>query len=270
MMLRDLQMRFLDALISGSTDAACADIVGGNLTPAQRLAFYQNNLIGNQCAALRSIYPVVARLVGDEFFRYSAKAYVTDNASHSGDLNRFGEHLHEFLAAFPPAATLPYLPDTARLEWQVHEVFLAAECEPLRISELADVAPADYPQLCFRLHPAARLFTSRFPIDKIWLFNQDDYCGAASINLDSGPASGVVARDSNYQIVIHPLDAAPWALLHELSQGRTLAQAFDSALHLDSNFDPGPSLQEFVAASFLSGWTTASTSQQKEESSCPN
>ncbi len=65
MMLRDLQVRFLDALISGSTDAVCADIVGGNLSSAQRLAFYQNNLIGNQRAALQSIYPVVARLVGD-------------------------------------------------------------------------------------------------------------------------------------------------------------------------------------------------------------
>ena len=47
--------------------------------------------------------------------------------SRSGDLNDYGEDFADFLADYPHARELSYLPDVARLEWLVQIVYYAAD-----------------------------------------------------------------------------------------------------------------------------------------------
>ena len=61
------------------------------------------------------------------FFNAAVDAYVRACPSTSGDLNVYGDAFGEFLAGYPPAADLPYLPDVARLEWAVDEAGRAAD-----------------------------------------------------------------------------------------------------------------------------------------------
>lgn len=87
----------------------------GKPTAERGFAAYRNNVYGNLRHTLRSVYPVVERLVGNDFFGFAASAYIDGQASCSGDLNQYGGEFPAFLLAFPPAQGLPYLADVAAL-----------------------------------------------------------------------------------------------------------------------------------------------------------
>src|SRR5262249_59736878 len=71
-------------------------------------------------AVLEPAYPVVSALVDRRFFGYAADAFIRRHPPAGARLGEDGADVPEFLAAFPPCAHLPYLPDVARLEWAVH------------------------------------------------------------------------------------------------------------------------------------------------------
>ncbi len=73
----------------------------------ERLAIYRGNMNANAARALAATYPIICKLVGDEFFGGVARAYCRQHPSVSGDLNELGAHLADFIGAFPPAQSLP-------------------------------------------------------------------------------------------------------------------------------------------------------------------
>ena len=87
------------------------------LAPARRFSVYRNNLYARLSDALRSRYPVVERLVGRDFFYAAAAVFIGAHPPSSPVLIEYGEAFPAFLETFEPARELPYLADTARLEW---------------------------------------------------------------------------------------------------------------------------------------------------------
>ena len=75
----------------------------------------------------RATYRVVRELVGAPFFDAAVDAFVRAHPSTGGDLNVYGGEFADFLAAYPHARDLPYLPDVARLEWALDEAHRAAD-----------------------------------------------------------------------------------------------------------------------------------------------
>ena len=132
--LRELQLGFAAAVLDDAGDGFARHIRAAGLTGARRLQIYRNNVALNLTGALEAAYPVVRRLVGEEFFRYAAARYIARHPSRSGDLHEFGESFPAFLETFGPVAGLVYLPDVARLEWAIHQVFHAASHPPLDAS----------------------------------------------------------------------------------------------------------------------------------------
>ena len=53
---------------------------------------------------------------------------------------RVADLFPEFLARFPPAASLAYIADVARLEWAVNRALHAPDAAPLDVARLADRA----------------------------------------------------------------------------------------------------------------------------------
>ncbi len=147
--------------------AACAALDGDAARNARRLAVYRANAIANATAALRAHYPVIARIVGAEFFAQLARAYCGAHASTSGDLGEYGAALADFVAHDVHAQGLPYLPDLARLEWAVHRAETAAD-----VPDAARAAHADAQQLLRA--PGSTVLASAHPIAEIWHAHQDD------------------------------------------------------------------------------------------------
>lgn len=235
--LRELQSAFAHGLFAPPAALLLDAVVGDQRLDAQRrLAIYQNNIFSNYRNALSAVYPVVRRLVGDDFFRQSADAFARAHGSTSGDLHDFGEPFAVFLADYRPARELSYLPDVAHLEWAAHRVFHAAEAPPLPIESLASVAPERLGELRFALSPAARLVASRYPIVGIWEVNQPGFAGDESVDLDQGGDWALVAR-RGHAIEVQRLQPGEFAMLAALDAGQPLAQAFGAATAADAQFE---------------------------------
>lgn len=247
--LRELQRVFGAALMD--SDAAAAGVgVRGAIGRGRCLAIYRNNVFSNLREALRTLFPVIERLVGEEFFRYAADAYIRRHPSPAGDLNRFGAQMPEFLADFEATAALAYVPDTARLEWLAHRAYHAADAGHCSLERLAAVAPERYGDLRFRLHPGAALLASAYPVHRIWQVNQPGYSGSAAVDLRAGAARLLVERRHG-SIEVQSLDAGEWALLQALVDDQTFSSACDQAVAAQPNCDVGALLSRLVAQSTL-------------------
>jgi hypothetical protein len=246
--LLELQQRFADAIF-GSTDAA--DIVSGSTTRArQRIAIYRRTILSNYRKALGASYPVVARLTGAAFFQRAVEAFVESRPSKSGDLNVYGHDFGDFLAAYAPAAELPYLPDVARLEWAIDEAQRAGDAagQPETVlATLAATAPERLASLRFTLETSCRLIASRYPIFRIWQTNQPNYVGDDHISLDEGGDALLIRRGLD-GASIERLAAGDHVWLASLYAGATLGAAIDAAQNADGSFDLGVALREHIAA----------------------
>ena len=203
------QARFIEALYSeGDCDAG--------------VAIYRRNLFANLGNALAATYPVVRRLVGEAFFGEAARRFVLANPSRSGDLGEYGMELAEFLAAYPHAASLPYLPDVARLEWACHQSYGAADAPALDLARLGAVGTDDQPRIRFTLHPSVRLLRSGHPVVAIWEANQPDADGTPR-RLE-GEDHAIVHR---HEGIVRVVAAEPplWELASSFARGEPLGVA---------------------------------------------
>lgn len=260
MPLAALQRDFRSAVASG--DAAIeAAVKPDALGRARRVAIYRNAVRANWRGALQAVYPVVLKLVGPAFFNEAANRYATSHPSTSGDLHDFGGHFGAFLASYPYAGDLPYLPDVARLEWAMHEAFHARDVEPLAIARLGDVAPDRYGDLVFRVAPCVRLIDTAWPALAIWEANQRDGDLPPGFELDGGGDWLLVRRDG-YDATVEWLDHADFEFLSAVLAGESLAAAVErpAIAALD---DPGAyllgALQRFVPAGVLYDFTLTDT-----------
>lgn len=249
--LRDLQHAFVSSVFDGGVAATELDVVAGVTSAEERLAVYRNNAFHNLREALRAVYPVVERLVGEPFFARAADDYVRAFPSRSGDLHLFGSQFADFLAALPAASALGYLPDTARLEWLVHEVFHGAEHAPLAPQRLTQVPEQRYASLVFRLHPACRLLNSIYPVHRIWEVNQPEWEGDQAVHLEAGGVALLVRRSATYGTDLQPLEVGEFVFLAAIARGLTLAQACDLAATVEPSVDVAALLQRHVGCATL-------------------
>jgi hypothetical protein len=243
--LPELQEEFAGAVFADSAPSFSRLLCTSELSAEDRLAVYRNNVLHNLTAALRDLYPVVLRLTGEDWFTQAAHAYIYSHASLSGDLNDYGGEFADYLDGLPVVTEdLNYLPDTARLEWLVHEAFHAADAGPLDMKRLADVPANAYGQLCFHLHPACRLLQSDYPVQRIWQVNQPGHTGEDTVSLGEGGAVLLVFRDADYTIGVETLDAAVFRFISALQQRQSLSAIADA---LPEGADIGALLKSLVA-----------------------
>lgn len=133
--------------------------------PARRFAVYRNNVVAGLVAALAARFPICRMVVGAAFFDAMAGLFVRCHPPDSPLLFRYGTSLPRFVAAFPPAAPVPFLADLARLELACGEAHQAADAPVLPIDAL--MAAADLAGCRLAAHPAARLLASSHPIVRI-------------------------------------------------------------------------------------------------------
>ena len=122
MTLRKIQDNFAQALFSGTPDAV---FVEDRISAADRFDVYRNNVIKGLADIIIGIYPLTAKLAGDEFMRGAARRYALQNPPRESDLALYGGGFADTL----PATDYPFLPDMARLEWAYHEAEHAADVE---------------------------------------------------------------------------------------------------------------------------------------------
>lgn len=251
--LHELQRGFAESVLHATSPDFIRHVVSGRFRAEQHFQVYRNNVFENLTAALKAVYPVIERLVGEGFFRYGAATYISLHPPRSGNLRDFGEEFSGFLADFPPARELAYLPDVARLEWAWHQSFHAADSAPLALAALATVPPNKYDNLKITLQPSVRLVSSAYPVLRIWRVNQEGYAGNQEVNLEEGGAKLLVIR--RQQVEIEPLSEGDYALLSSFAAGISFAQAVETALLTQTDYDLVAALPRLAANGTLAGFS---------------
>lgn len=124
-----MQKHFAAALQNGEGDGL-KKIVGDDSKFSRRFSVYRNNVYHSLTVALSDAYPVVKRLVGDDFFFAMARSYLDGGGFPvHAPLHDFGGGFPEFIADFAPAESLPWLGDVGRIERAWLRAYHGADAE---------------------------------------------------------------------------------------------------------------------------------------------
>jgi hypothetical protein len=234
------QALLLRALWRQAPDAALA---GWLRDSPQRLArglgAYRSNAAAIAARALAAAFPTVAQLVGTESFDALAAAFWHAVPPARGDLAEHGGELPDFIAADPQLADVPWLADSARLDWAVHRAEASADLVDAAAG-LEQLASHDPDALRLLLQPGTALVDSRWPVATLWQAHRstaDDRFDAVREALSAGRAEAALVWRAGWRAQVTALDPPDAAFTAALIAGRSLAQAL-AAAGADFLFEP--------------------------------
>lgn len=201
----------------------------------KRFAIYRNNVVAGLIEALKVSFPVVCRIVGEQFFKAMARVYVLENPPQSPVLLHYGETFAGFVDGFEPAASLPYLGDVARIERAWLDAYHAPEARPFSTSMRASIPLERVPTTQLHLHPSVRLMRSKFPSFTIWSTNIEGRTPRA-VDLEAGGENVLLCRQAA-EVKSHLLSDAGMEFIRSIASGRSIVEASGVALDVDNNFD---------------------------------
>ncbi len=238
------------AVLTGEKAPILSWINGNGLVPEARLQVYRNIVFNNLMAALRSAFPVVEKLTGDDFFEGVAARYISCEPSRSGNLQDFGYRFPQFLASLAQVADVPYLPEIARLEWMRQEAYLAADAEAIDLAALAGLDEEGIKTVRLQMHPSLRLLSSDFPVMDVWMFCQEKSSGRLQL---TGEGQSLAVWRSGENISMQELDTARYQWVALLNGRSTLGASTDNVTERHPEFDLAGSLHWLFHSGLVSG-----------------
>jgi len=198
----------------------------------KRFAVYRNNVAVSLTEALETAFPVIRKLVGEEFFAAMAGVYLRAHPPASPLMMHYGEKMPEFLAGFAPVQHLGYLTDIARLELALRESYHAADADPLAPEALMAIPPEQLMQTRLRLSPTLRLIRSSHPVASIWRANAEANAPKPQMRAEDA----LITRPGfDPEVTLLPPGAA--AFVGALLADEPLGSAVEAAEADDHNFD---------------------------------
>jgi hypothetical protein len=241
--LRELQRQFAGVLFGELPDSHQAQ-------PAARFAIYRNNLHEGFIKALALEFPVIQRLVGEDYFRQLAMEFLQAHPSRAGDLQAIGAPFPNYLRIRFTGTEYAYLPDVAQLEWAYEQAAIGADAPSFDVRSLTRVAPEFYGGLRFELHPACHLVRSAFPVLRIWQVNQPDADSEQSVDLSAGP-DHIATWRAGYRVELVRMQRGEYRLLECFAQGATLAEALATLQRTEPGFDLGCALRCLITLGMI-------------------
>jgi hypothetical protein len=257
--LAEIQASFARALRDPATPVP--EFLRGAPGARRRFDVYRNNVAVSLTEALEAAFPVVLALVGRDFFRAAARAYIDRHPPETPVLLLYGQSFGTFLDGFPPAAPAPYLGDVARLEWARLAAHHAADAASLGIDALAALPRDRMAEATFELHPSLAVIRSRWPVFSIWAESADP---GRRIEVDMKRAEDALVGRPDQETSTRLLPAGGAAFMAALGRGETLEAAanraaesmpdFDLAYHLRGMFEAGAVVGVRCAANTADPW----------------
>lgn len=209
----------------------------GQGAPAgRRFSVYRNNVAVSLTDALRTGFPTIVKLLGDQNFDGLAGIFLRQHPPVSPLMMHYGEGFPAFLANMPALSHLGYLQDVAQLELALRRSYHAADATPLDPTLLQSMPPEELAQHRMSLAPALQIIRSRYPLYDIWAYNMAD-----------GPQPGNVAQNvlitrPEFDPEPHPLPLGGATFIAALQNGQTFGDAFETTHKAAPGFDLGSTL----------------------------
>ena len=242
--LSHYQSAIFDAHFNDNSSDAIKLIVPYGLSGSQRLNIYRNNTFITLTEALSTTYPVINKLVGDDFFNFMAQEFINKNPPVQGPLFEYGQGFPNFLNHFKPVASLPYIADIAYLEWAINFAYHASDAVPLKVQDLSPFADNEIGKLRLEIHPTCRIVTSEFPIDQIWHGNQP---GGKLDDIDLSHFADILIIRPEQTVEVNTINSGYVCFLKSLILGQNIEEAFTVASALNPQLDPAKSITDLLA-----------------------
>lgn len=241
MSLQNVQADIAEMILSEETHP-------GVCHPLENIEIYHNNVIVTLLKTLKNAYPMIEKIVGEDFFLAAAREYTRRYPSRSGNLHDYGEYFSDFLTEYPPALPLIYLPEVANVEWAIHTLQFAAEHAPLNSHQLDDLNPSQYDAFTLILHPATKLVKCHYPIFDIMKLCEGKL--DRNIDLTAGGVNLLITRPV-YEIQYASIEEDAFIFLSCLQHHTSITDALDQALAVNPAFDLSHHLNEWVNAQLI-------------------
>jgi hypothetical protein len=244
--------KFQDAFAAALAERSPAPIAAWLPSPEAGetgLAVYRNTIAKGCVDALAANFPTVASLVGAEWFEAAAALFARQHPPASAALLAYGEAFPDWLARFPPADDLPYLPAVAGLDRLWTTALFAAEAQALTAEAFA-IAPEALAGAHVTLHPSLAFTWFDNGLPGLWL-------GAREPNPDGlewpqDPQGVLIVRPAD-AVACRLLDAAGHAFLAAVRDGQTLGEAITVAALADPTADLAALFAALIADGVFSG-----------------
>ncbi|MBV8938401.1 MAG: putative DNA-binding domain-containing protein [Alphaproteobacteria bacterium] len=234
---------FHDGILADDAAATLPHLrVNPRLPREAQLRVYSEGYRVRLIQAVRTDYPAFAEILGEASFQALALDYIAAHPPAHFNLDRYP---HGF-AAYAQTRVPPFAAELARLEGAIAEAFMAEAGAPLPPAALAGLSPEAFGALRLPLRGGVRLLAFAYPVHA-WLEAQREGKSAAA-NMEEKPNWLCVHRHRN-EIRRTPLAAPAFALLMQLGQGLSVAEALDEVLaqQPDAAADIAAGLQSWFA-----------------------
>ncbi|TCU21204.1 hypothetical protein EV130_11161 [Rhizobium azibense] len=208
--------------------------IGNRFDPMRRFNIYRNNTFASLTATLVSVFPVTVSLIGERYFRHVAASFIRVGPPSEARLVRYGSDFADFLARLDDLKSLPFIADTARLEWRIAEALDAAVLTPATMAELQRGGSGTIPDLV--LQPSLRLLFCRWPALDIWSAHQADGDLELLRDIKRQPQRIALWRDRD-SVRFLRVNGAHYTFLRALKNRRGLEPAVMKAANRMSDFD---------------------------------
>jgi hypothetical protein len=166
--LKQLQDSFQRGILAGD-DTILTEIEDSTKEDRKaRFGVYRYAYVARLAEVLGEDYEALHAYLGDAAFAKLAKAYIAAHPSDRRSVRDFGRHIPGFLRGNAAYALHPELAEIASLEKALIDAFDGPDAKPLRLADLGEIAPGDWPRLVFQPHPTACRLNFATNAAEIW------------------------------------------------------------------------------------------------------
>ncbi len=259
MRLNKFQETFKDTMLQPAADLHHVDddfrdvFVDNDISVEDRLKVYHNNIIGSVSASLCATFPVIEKLVGDDFLKAMARAFIFDTPPTSGCLHTYGTGFDDFIRSYAPAKGLPYLADVATFELAVNAAYYAPDDLAMRPDTLAGVSKDALSDVQIMLRPSVTFIESSYPILAIKHFceNEEKYDAP---DLTHSHETRLLVYRPHLEVEIVSLDKDEFFILKQFHSHESLGRALEKTLDIYPAFDFNKFLQKNISLETFSAY----------------
>lgn len=232
-MLEAIQKTLLDDVHNGTRKlGAYLDKSITNIE--ERIDIFYGNRLHGTLDYLKTLYPVVLQLLGEEFFEKIARQFINSHKLESGNRHDYGGWFATFLRSHQDLAKFLYVADVAAIEWAHFRAFLAEDRSVISFEKLGELMAAGT-VFGIEYAPGACTIAAEYNSFEIWQAHQNgDF---EQIILRREKSNIVCWRDANDEILFLEISNSTLVFITNPLMGINFAAALERALSRLSDED---------------------------------